>query len=359
VKNPQEGDALPPRSHRLLLTAALSDGADALDTWRRWSEEFDLDSVSAEGFWILPLLYRNLEKQQFQGPEKQRLAGVYKQIRLGNAVAYAQLLDLIGSLQQAGIDTIPGPITSLSLMDENGAIPITPIKLLVPADALETANHLLQSRDWEPLMPLPPARLRPFVAGVRYKHRKGGQLYLNWRPFDLDCPLDQDGSCWQGAANRQVGSTAPRLARPVDLLLMACTERSLLKLSVLMNRLAADIDWQEAESRSRELGLEHEWLALVGTSPPELIHGVPRPIVQGHVNPKARSQPDNSVPLTQLARRHWRRFQHCEKTARPPSFYRYLVSYYQYSWQTSGTRALLPAAMKKAYGRLRGAGSIR
>jgi len=354
MKYPQDGNGLPPRSHRLLLTAALSDGVVALEAWRCWTEEFDLDSVSTEGFWLLPLLYRNLTTEDFQGPQKQRLAGVYKQMRLGNAIACSQLLNLIGSLKQAGIDTIPGAITSLSLVDKDIAIPISPFELLVPVGTLETADYLLQSRNWEPLMPVPPARLRPFVAGVRYRHRNGGDLRLNWRPFGLDCPLDQDAGCWQRAARRQSGSTTPRLADPVDLLLMACREKPLLQSSVLMNRLAHGVDWVEAESRSRKLALKRDWLALAGASPPELVHGVPAPIMQGYVDPKARTQPDDSVSLKRLTRRHWRRYHRCQKTARPSNFSGYLVSYYQYAWQTSGTLTLLLAVMRKAFGRVRG-----
>ena len=359
MKYPQDRNGVPSRSHRLLLTAALADGVVALEAWRRWTEEFDLDSVSAQGFWLLPLLYRNLATENFQGPEKQRLAGVYKQVRLGNAVSGSQLLGLVGSLQQAGIDTIPGAIASLSFVDKDIAIPISPIELLVPAGSLETADHLLQSRNWEPLMPVPPARLRPFVDGIRYRHRQGGDLRLIWRPFGLNCPLDQDAGCWQRAARHHSGSTAPRLADRVDLLLMACREKPLLQNSVLMNRLAPGIDWVEAESRSRKLGLENEWLALAGVSQPELVHGVPAPIMQGYVDPKARSQPDDSVSLQRLTRRHWRRFHRCEKTARPSSYYGYVVSYYRYTWQTSGAPALLLAAMKKVFGRARGTHPIQ
>lgn len=344
------GDGLPSRSHRLLLTAALSDGAEALDAWRCWSEEFGLDSVNTEGFWLLPLLYRNLTAEGFQDLEKQRLAGVYKQMRLANAVSYSQLLDLLGSLQQAGIDTISGPITALILMDRDSAIPISPIELLVPVDALETADQLLQARNWAPQMPLPPARLRPFVAGVSYRHPEGGDLRLNWRPFGVDCPLDLDVGCWLRAADHQAESNTAGLANPVDLLLMACQEKSLLQSGVLMNRLAPEIDWRLAESRSRELGLEREWLALAGASSPELIHGVSAPIMQGHVDPTARSQPDDSVSLWCLTGRHWWRYRRCQKSARPSSYAGYLVSYYRYTWQTSSTPTLFFAAMKKAFG---------
>jgi hypothetical protein len=334
-----------------LIRAALSDGPDALDAWRRWSTEFDLDSLDTEGFWILPLLYTNLTKGDFQHPERRRLAGVYKQMRLRNALAQPRLRGLIERLQEAGADALPGPITSLVLLGLDDAIPLSPVQLLVPAEVLEVADALLQSLDWRPEMPLPPEPLTPFVACVRYRHHEAGDLRLCWRPFGPDGPPELDATCQQRSASHHIGKIAVRAAHPVDLLLMACRNNSLVQTSVLMKRLAPRTDWGAAESRSRELGLEREWRALVGTSPPELIHGVPAPVMQGQVDAKSRPRGDESVSLRRLADRHWKRFHRCTHRARPSSFVAYLAAYHEYAWQTTGTWQWIATAAGKPFRR--------
>jgi len=345
---------LPSSSHRLLLTAALARGVTAQDAWHRWSAKFDLDSLDAVGFWILPLLYKNLTSENFQNPEKPRLAGVYKQIRLGNTLSYPHLLDLLEAMQKAETGVIPGPITSLALVDRDDAIPNRPIELLIPANSLEKADRLLRSRDWIPLVPAPQARLRPFISHVRYIHVKAGELRLTWRPFGLDCSLDQDGCFWQRSAQRQANGATARLASPGELLLMACQDKSLMQIAVLLSRLGQKIDWRETKTLSRELGQEQTWRALVGTGQPELIHGVPVPIMQGQVDEGFRPGPDESASLGQLAKRHRRRFNCCTPTARPPSYTEYIAAYYQYTWQASSKPKLCQAAIKKTYGRLTG-----
>ena len=338
-------------SHRLLLKAALSKGEQALDAWRRWSLEFDLDSIDSEGFWLLPLLYKNLAAQNFQGPEKQRLSGVYKQLRLHNTIACPVLSGLIRSLEEAGISTIPGPVTLWAINDQKAAVSASPAELFVSVAMLEKADEILQSQNWLPKTPLPTGQLRAFVRNARYGHHKGGDLKLGWRPFGLDCHLDQDAGLWQRAVTSPGENSTPHQASPVDSALIACREHSLLQIAVLMSRLASEINWQEARSRSRDLGLEHEWLALTGGAPPALQHGVPTPIVRGEMDPKARPKQDETISLWHLSSRHWRRYRACPKNERPASFSVYLISYYQYCWQISSKLLLFPTAIKKVFGR--------
>ena len=66
------------RSQRLLLSAALDSDEQALESWSHWCRDFPLDDIDNDSFWILPLLYRNLEDLDFSGPERNRLKGIYK-----------------------------------------------------------------------------------------------------------------------------------------------------------------------------------------------------------------------------------------------------------------------------------------
>ncbi|HLF31641.1 MAG TPA: hypothetical protein VI566_11515 [Xanthomonadales bacterium] len=301
------------RSHRLLATAALADTATAIDAWRRWSAEFDLDTLDGEAYWILPLLYCNLARAEFNDPERPRLAGVYKQMRMRNALSLPRLQELLGRLRQLDCDMLPGSLTSLVLTGEEEAISLDPCELLVPAKALETADSVMQAQGWKPLMPLPPLLLLPFVASARYRHDTAGDAILTWRPFGLDCPMEQDAGLWQRAGWRESGGAAIRLADPVDRLLMENAKGRWLKICVLMDRLA---------------------LQLPATTP-----GIP--------TPGLAAPPDAEASLPRLAVRHWKRYRRCPATQRPPGFVRYLQTYYRYAWQPRGLRDVFLIALQR------------
>jgi len=290
------------RSHRLLAKVALSPHEDAIAAWRQWTTEFSLDELDGEGYWILPLLFSKLSGAglgELPGdfPERQRLAGVYKQMRMRNAIAEPRLWQALDSLAQAGCDVLPGAISALPLAGGEAAIALDPCELLVPAQSLVVAHSIFQSLGWQTLMPLPPNELQPFVASVRMRHDKAGDAILCWRPFGLDSPVAQDAGLWQRAAAVPAGERAIRLPQPADQLRMIRERGTYLQQCVLMNRLGNPID-------------------LIG--------------------PSTRTLQDAVVSLPRLAARHWRRFKSCSAALRPPGFLTYLLAYYRHAWQVEG-----------------------
>lgn len=307
--SPGHGDRRRGQSHRLLLTAALADRSEAVHAWGDWCAAFKLDSLDGEGYWILPLVYQNLSRANFSGPEKQRLAGVYKQMRLANAIRRPRFLELTGFLQDAGTQALPGPLGSIALLHEQLAISMDPAELLVPVAAIEFVDELLQSRGWVPLVPLPAARLRAFVPRVRYRSEEGTELRICWRPFGLDSPVEHDAGCWRRASAQLLDGRVLKLADRNDLLKMARRMESMVQAAVVKQHFAPSANWR---------GLEES---------------VPQ---------------DGSTPLRVLAGRHWRRYRNCPKQDRPAGFITYLVSYHAYCWRTGGVLQWLLTAIRRA-----------
>lgn len=301
------------RSHHLLALAAVSPAHEALAAWRNWSAEFSLDTLDGEGYWILPLLFSNLSGAGSGGlpgdfPERQRLAGVYKQMRLRNAIAEPLLRQALDSMAQEGCDVLPGAVTALALAGGETAIALDPCELLAPVQSLAAATAILQSRGWQTLMPLPPDPLRPFVESVRLRHPQAGDVVLRWRPFGLDAPVEQDTGLWHRAVTVRAGGRAIRQPEPSDLLRMVQGRGTWLQQCVLKDRLRMPFDATSA-------------------SPAALT--------------------DAAVSLPRLAARHWLRYRSCTPDLRPRGFLRYLIDYYRYAWQARSPAQLVRATFKQ------------
>jgi len=328
----------------LLVTAALAAAPQAREAWELWAEEFELNALDEEGYWILPLLYCSLVQAGIEHADRPRIAGVYKQMCLRNAIALPCLQEVLDELDQRQCDVLPGPLTSLVLAGED-AIALEPGELLVAMDYLEAAHSVLQSCGWKPLMPLPPRLLQPFVTSVRYRHDKAGDLFMCWRPFGLDCPVEEDASLWRRAKWSESGI---RLADPTDCLLMAAQRASFLQLCVVLHRLSHRVNIPAWAGREEQLGLAPIWARLPSASGKELIAGIPDCLVRSPLNIEIAAAPDNAASLSRLITRHWQRYRRCPAAQRPSSFISYLGCYYRYTWQTPGLVQFVSKAIQRA-----------
>jgi len=317
-ENPQNN------SHQLLALAALEDGAVALKAWQRWSETYDLDVLDADGCWILPLLFQNLSRLDFNDPNRQRLGGVYKQMRMGNAISKPGLLKLLTHLKRAQCDVMPAPLLALALQEAQEPVSTNPAGLLLPVEQLETADRVLQSLGWKPLMPLPPSALRPFVASIHYRHQRLRDVQVCWRPFGLDCPPNNDSLCWESSVQQAGEGFDTRAVSRVDRMLVTCLRGTMLQTAVVKDRVLADKPWLEVLLRAAELGLQ-----------------------QADLVPPAVRVNDESASIRQLWGRHRQRYQQCPAGIRPAGFLRYLVSYYAWVWQTTGAFQWMLSALRK------------
>jgi hypothetical protein len=294
------------------MVAALGDRPEAISAWCDWIADYDLDTADSEEFWILPWVYKNLLNANFSGPEKPRLAGIYKQMRLNSTIRLPRLVELTAQLQGAGIPALPGPLSTIALRDRQSAVPVAPAELLVPVKDLEAADQMLRIRGWASQAPLPDRRLRAFVPFQRYLDGNGLELNIRWRPFGLDSSLAADAGCWQRATTKEV------LGRPVNL--AACDD--LLKMSERMDSAL------QAAVVASQFGDPHAWR---------------------HSNRDRKRQ--GSASLGGLLSLHWHRYRSCPKPDRPVTFASYLYVCHAHSWQTDGALAWSATALRKAAGR--------
>lgn len=337
-------------AHRLLAIATLGARADSIAAWQEWSARFSLDTIDAEGYWILPMLHRKLSLEGVEHPDRPRLAGVYKQMRWHNAIAAERISGLLGRLRDANCDGVPGPLASLSLCGGEEAVPLDPFELAVPAARLDTADAVLQALGWKPSLPLPEPVLRPFFAGLRYLHPETVAVRLAWRPFGLDCAPDADARLWERCAAAPAVA-ALVLADAVDRVVMAFQHDSWLQALVAMNRLAREAPAVRVVARARELGIEEKWVEVCTSQGATPIPGVPPALLDAATGQGVLPVPDSSMQLARLARRHWRRYRRCPPESRPGSFGAYLSGYYRHVWQAPGLAQMLAQGCRRGAAR--------
>ncbi len=91
---------------RLVLRAALGEGAPAIDAYRRWRATVNLDDVNDITYRLLPLLFRTSEKYGLQDEETPRIRGVVKHIWLSNTLRMQSLRNALAALHDAGVDAL-------------------------------------------------------------------------------------------------------------------------------------------------------------------------------------------------------------------------------------------------------------
>jgi hypothetical protein len=340
----------------------LVQGETAVDAWRRWKENHELEAVDADDYWLLPQVYANLVGMNIDDPELPRLKGIYKQVRLSNELKSRHLLTILKSLNAAGVAGIPGIFPALVLIREDcNMMPLRQLDLIIRSCSLALVDEILQAQAWIPERPLPRPQLLPYITLVNYQHSQAGKLCLYLRPFSSGCPLQADQQFRQRLCEHSIDDVKLLVAGANDLLLMACLNKELVEIINIINRIWLEIDWSTLKNRSSEVGAEAVLLRILGTFPPVLKQGLPEPIASGQMVTMPDHSPGESHSLAALARDLWWRYTHAVGETGSETrglrhtlgFTRMAISYYHYTWQTENLRQLVLLGVKKTLGRLR------
>lgn len=128
-----------------LLVAASSTGDRASNAWERWSRAADLDALEPGAYDLLPLAFRNLEKQNPPGIAFRKAAAIYRHTWCANEVVLRRAARIAATLQTNRIEfALTGDIAlTLAAYPDSGARPITSIDILIPEDSLIAASEAL------------------------------------------------------------------------------------------------------------------------------------------------------------------------------------------------------------------------
>jgi len=210
----------PTREQLLVLHAALDERASALVAWNRWRAAVDLDDVDHGSARLLPLVYRNLGPDSFDGEVAARLKGLYRRSWSHNQLLFKRAATAIAVLGDAGIETLVTKGASLALIsyEDVGVRPMDDVDVLVPIERTQDAIAALVAAGWSPGHADPPTWTQVHHS-LGFAGADGGEVDLHW--FALWQPA-RDEPLWAASVPVELAGVATRAPSPADQLLLAC-----------------------------------------------------------------------------------------------------------------------------------------
>ena len=277
---------LPDVSHQLLLRAALVEQAEACRAWEQWrAAGGNIDSVDAQTFHLLPLVYRSLEASGVADPDLARLKGVYRHAWTANQQRAHRTALALDCLRREGIPTmvLGGAAVSVSHYRDLGVRRLDDSAVLVPPDDAERALSVLRACGWSMRARIEPRRVLRSAHATTLVQPSGDQLLLHWRvlPESID-----DKDFWSAAVNAEVAGVATLVPGPAQQLLHACAHDEFFPVSlrwvadagVIIRSAGATIDWARlvvgANGREVALRVSTALSVLVGLLGTPIPHAV-------------------------------------------------------------------------------------
>jgi hypothetical protein len=259
VSVPARPQWLPTETQELLLRAALLDGDEALDAWRRWRSASLTVEDETLAFQVLPLAYRTIHRLDPEADGLDFAKGVYRYVWVKNQVLARFGGEVIDELQSAGIDVLVLKGAALSLLHygDTGLRLMADIDLLVPreegARAISVMGAILH-----PKQASFASEDRVLVEhGTAWVDGSGNEVDLHWYSLWLSSP---DTEFWQGAVPIEVGGVRSRSLCPTDHLLHVCAHGASWHPEVALRwvtdavtviRSSPSIDWERLVSQAR------------------------------------------------------------------------------------------------------------
>jgi Uncharacterised nucleotidyltransferase len=168
---------LPTVEEELLLKACLTQGEEALRSWRTWRDSVDIEDIDVGTQRLLPLLYDNLRTLGVNDPILSRYKSVYRYFWLQNQLQTRQAVEVLELLAAAGIEgmLLKGTAFIALYYRRYGLRPMDDVDVLVRPERIEYAIDVLRNAGW---------RLKQTLHWM-ISHRSPA-VHLERGPFELD-----------------------------------------------------------------------------------------------------------------------------------------------------------------------------
>jgi hypothetical protein len=218
---------LPEPAQILLLQAALGQGQNAAAAWERWERENGLDRPDEGSYRLLPLVYRNLSRQGYSGPQWNILRGIHRSAWSQNQLLFHQARPLLEQIQGAGVPVLlcKGAALALSIYPDAGCRPMRDIDILVPRSRGRAIFQQLEAALWRPTGWRPnslPESYFQFTHAEDFEAPGGGRVDLHWHALNLCCHDAADETFWRHAEPLDFLGLPLQTCHATEHLLQAC-----------------------------------------------------------------------------------------------------------------------------------------
>jgi hypothetical protein len=210
---------------RLLLAAALGQGADARAAWAQWRATIDLEDIDGDSLRLLPLLARRLDDLADADPVRQVVRGVYRKAWVQNQLLVRRAATVVDSLAAAEVPSIVLKGASLIRYfgGDWGARPMYDVDILVPTTKIVGALDVVDTLGWKPEQAVTASWVRwrelARAHACGFTAPDDSQLDLHWHVMAGSIGPHADDVFWDRAVPLQVGSLRAQALSDPDLLL--------------------------------------------------------------------------------------------------------------------------------------------
>ena len=209
----------------LLLQAAFLQNEKGLQAWQAWKVMVDLDDPLHPGtFRLLPLIYRNLHRQEIDDPLLMKIKGVTHKNWTRNQLALQTLAQPLRGFESDGIKFIAlgGLAFILQGHPDYSAYPPDQYSILVKPEKANFAIQRLRNLGWLPSPDLPQPLAKSLIAAKRYQIfycDSGIKIRLFWQLLSNTNQPPADETFWIEAVTVHSGDLTALALNPADQLL--------------------------------------------------------------------------------------------------------------------------------------------
>lgn len=218
----------PNEGQRLLLKAALLDGAEALAAWEGWRGQVDFEKLDMGSLRLIPLLHHNLKRLGARDPNMDRFNGIRRKAWYTNQRIASRTADVLRALHARGIRSavLKGMALGQLYYPDSSLRPMQDGDILVPEEKAADSVRILHDLGWRGVTAAPEA----VPAGTdftlwhawSFKDADGVEIDLHWRVMNAGTPSGEEGEFWANARPIRVHGVDTLALCSTDQLLNAC-----------------------------------------------------------------------------------------------------------------------------------------
>ncbi len=371
-QRPLSREHWPSPSEDLLIEAAIGDDRAVTRAWSAWSDLNDLDDIGPGSFMVLPAVYANLRRLGFDGPNMDRIRGVYKQTWVRNNLLLAAALDSQRLLAKAGIEQVvfKGLALVAAGSADLGSRLMFDVDSVVREEDFAPALDQLRDHGWvdQHRAEAFPSSLHGHVTAVSLVSPRGQDIDVHRRTMGVSESAGEHDELFDRARATELRGSSFRILDPIDLLLSTCYHarkgdpqaraRWVVDLHGLLGTVP-DLDWEPVHERAVRRGALAPVRDVLTVAETRYSLGVPQPVLEEmwgvdlpnrEVSEYRAACRRSSTGLTWAAYQLWKGHRAAHKGGRegaPRGYAAALTQYYQWRLRAARRRDIPPAAFRE------------
>jgi hypothetical protein len=214
----------PTPEQTLLLRACLLSGSAAASAWQQWRERVNFDDIDGGSYRLVPLAYKNLQREKIEDEILGRLKGIYRHTWARNQLLFHDAAQVMKAMQEAGIPVLvlKGATLASTAYTDAGLRPMNDFDFMVPFGETRSAFEIMSQSGWKYVESVPLEQTIWSSHASKWNNQGGRQIDLHWHLLPGWRLPEVDEGVVQRAAKIQIAGTTFPAMSATDLLWHVC-----------------------------------------------------------------------------------------------------------------------------------------